>query len=262
MPRAGTWTKAVIAALVLATHVLFVLLLQTEGRSRPQRAHLVLPAMRITLRPFPVEPRVVADTGGTETGSRSSAPALATPATGVAAIVSLPTAAEAPRPAGTDPAPPVDWTGKASAIAARVAEDAETAPSFGPALQAMRQPCTSGRQYDKATRELMEPLLPEVHDPVPPGGIAAAPSSVRMGGARVGIVRFGGGKGEVEQGNGSRERKPSFRWKWDTPKMGNGGAEQLLTSGWAEPVAYDGMFDDMLAGRTPQSSVPHPELCD
>lgn len=145
-------------------------------------------------------------------------------------------------------------------MAARVGQEAESPPQFGPPLQAMRRPCTPRTQYDKATRDLMEPLLPEVHDPVPPGGIGAAPSSVKMGGVRVGIVRLGGKKKQEEQD--SSGRKSSFRWKWESPKMGNGGAEQLLTSGWAEEVPYDAMFDDMQAGRTPPSSVPHHDICD
>jgi hypothetical protein len=147
-------------------------------------------------------------------------------------------------------------------MAASVAQVSESPPTFAPPLQAMRQPCKPRAQFDKASRELMQPLLPEVHDPVPPGGSGAAPSSVRMGGVRVGIVRFGGGKAEREEGSSSDQSKSSFRWKWNSPKMGNGGFEQLLTSGWAEPVAYDGMFDDMLAGKTPQSSVPDPHICD
>lgn len=260
MPRSVTRARAVTAVLVLATHALFVLMLQVKGRARPQLSPLPSPVTSITIRLFPVGSPAAARPEGPEVPRRPPAPAAGIET--VTATIPPQTAVETPRPAATGTPPPVDWSGQASAVAARVAQDAESPPTFGPPLQALRKPCTPRTHYDKATRELMGPLMPEVHDPIPPGGLAPPSSSVRMGGVRVGILRPGGGKDKDQQDSSSDGRQSSFKWKWESPDMGNGGAEQLLTSGWAEPVTYDGMFDDMQAGRTPQSSVPDPNRCD
>lgn len=261
MPRSLTRARAVTAALVLATHALFVLLLQIEGRKRPEELRRPSLVNSITIRLSPAAPQVADRPDNTNAPRRAPA---STPATQVVTPTFQPQPdVDTSGSPAFDAPPPVDWVGKSSAIAARVAQDAESPPTFGPSLQVMRRPCTPRTHYDQATRELMDPLLPEIHDPIPPGGIAAPPSSVKMGGVRVGILGFGGDKDKDQQASSGSGRKSSFKWKWESPDMGNGGVEQMLTSGWAEPVeGYDGMFDDMLAGRTARSSVPDPDTCD
>lgn len=258
MPQSVTRTRAVAAALVLATHALLVLLLQIEGRGRPETIASSPRIASITIRLFPVGPPVPDQPDESVAPQPQPAPV---PAPGVFAPAIAPEPVSGAPAAAEDQPASVDWNGRASELAARIAQQAETPRTFSQPLQVMRQPCTPRTRYDKATRELMEPLLPQDNDPVPPGGIGPAPSSVRMGGVRVGIVRIGGGEDKSRQ-DSSSGRKPSFRWKWDTPDMKNGGLEELLTSGWAEAVPYDGMFDDMLQGRTPRSSVPDPDKCD
>lgn len=53
-------------------------------------------------------------------------------------------------------------------------------------------------------------------------------------------------------------RESSFKWKKDSKPTGSG----ALTLGWEPPPANGGLFDDMMAGRTPRSSVPDPNNCD
>jgi hypothetical protein len=58
-----------------------------------------------------------------------------------------------------------------------------------------------------------------------------------------------------------KPRERSFEWKAEqeaTSKRGIAG----LTLGWIPNPPNDRFFDDMQAGRTPQSSVPSPHFCD
>jgi hypothetical protein len=240
--------------------VLLVLLLQVEGPGRPDAIHGRATVAAITIRLAPVEP--AAAVRPRERDTLRPLPA-SVPAPEASAPTLLPGPAEGTAgPAAISQPTPVDWSGQASTVAARVAREAESPRTFGLPRESMRKPCTPRTHYDKAVREQMEPLMPETHDPVPPGGIAAPSSSVKMGGVRVGIARIGGDGKESQEDSSGSGRRSSFKWQWESAGMGNGGFEELLTSGWAEPRAYGGMFDDMRAGRTPRSSVPDPDTCD
>lgn len=61
-----------------------------------------------------------------------------------------------------------------------------------------------------------------------------------------------------ETGN-RRRNGSSFKWRWDDTSKGGSG---MLTPGWEPAPIYDGIFDDMKAGKTPDSSVPGVTLCD
>jgi hypothetical protein len=167
---------------------------------------------------------------------------------------------DALRAAAADPPQPVDWYAEAGTLARNYADRADEPRTFSQPRTAVSEPCRRRTQFDKETTARMDELLPPPRDPIPPGGHAPASSSVRMGSARVGIIRFGGGKREEAQDGG--ERRSSFKWAWESTSDANGGFEELLTEGFAEPRPYAGMFDDMEAGRTPDSSVPDPNLCD
>jgi hypothetical protein len=52
--------------------------------------------------------------------------------------------------------------------------------------------------------------------------------------------------------------KRSFKWKSEQKSTGSAG----LTLGWEEPDPDKHFFDDMKKGRTPESSVPDPNICD
>lgn len=54
-------------------------------------------------------------------------------------------------------------------------------------------------------------------------------------------------------------RKSSLKWK--SSGTSTGGSARL-TLGWEPNPPDKHLFDDMLAGRTPSSSVPHPHVCD
>lgn len=73
----------------------------------------------------------------------------------------------------------------------------------------------------------------------------------------MGIVGIVGGVRPPRTDTGGR--KSSFRRIWERNDRGGVG---WLTPGWEPPPPYDGMFDDMQAGKTPESSVPDPHDCE
>jgi hypothetical protein len=55
-----------------------------------------------------------------------------------------------------------------------------------------------------------------------------------------------------------KPQKRSFKWKSQQKSTGSAS----LTLGWEEPDPDKHFFDDMKKGRTPDSSVPDPNVCD
>jgi hypothetical protein len=161
----------------------------------------------------------------------------------------------ATRPSGSielDRAPsPVHWDLMAQRRAGTFGEEEKPA-TFGPPVAKLREPCVQ-QGLDRNTMALMDERLPPPRDF--PVNDTRAQKIVQLGGARVGIVTIvGSNRRSVDTGN-----KSSFKWKWDHNDTGGIAA---LTLGWEDPPDYDGMFDDMQAGKTPSSSVPDPDFCD
>lgn len=98
----------------------------------------------------------------------------------------------------------------------------EEPEGFSGPLKALREPC-------KPHQSSMFPKKKEVEDAPPSWQDAAKPppGSVMMGGTRVGVV----------------------------PLVG-------IPIGGAKPEPNKHLFDDMMAGKTPRSSVPDPNVCD
>jgi len=150
---------------------------------------------------------------------------------------------------------PVDWHAGAAEQAARYAERLDRPDTLRALTSPIRQPCRPRRDFDAETRQKMNALLPPRPD-LDITGAEPPTKSVIMGSARVGLLGVGGVRPPPEDDG---RPKSSFRWKWDEVNRGGIGS---LTLGWEEPPPYDGMFDDMQAGRTPESSVPDPDTCD
>lgn len=155
-------------------------------------------------------------------------------------------------PVPTANAPPVasgqsqsiDWHAQADALALRYAQESAKPGTFSSPPR-LRQPCRPRTDYDKTTREIMTELSPPPVDPIPLGGFRS--SAVNMGGVIVHERPMKGGGGDRRDGGGSG-RKSSFKWVWEYRTHGS--------------PPHDGLFDDMQAAKTPESSVPHHEVCD
>jgi len=250
-PPVAHGVRAAAGGLTLAVHGVFVLLLIMEDRdlTQPLPAARRLAGMWIQL-PAPAVPadaEAIAVRSGTD---RAVPPVPPRPRTIIAVVPTLQTAPEVTDSSIPEPAPRVDWELAAQQLAANATEDPLT---FSPPPETLRRPCAP-RNYDAATRARMNELLPAPRD-LPTGGTSQ--KSVQMGGVRVGIITLVPGRGH--KSTGDDVSKSSFKWKWDHHSTGGRAG---LTLGWEPPPEYDGMFDDMKAGKTLGSSVPDPDLCD
>lgn len=250
-PAIGARTAA--GGLTLTVHGLLVMVLLSEDRDlvRPLPASRAPAQVWINLASVQVSPLPAAPADRASEMSALPARAVTPPARGIAT---------APAPASTpqtgsdeqDPvASPADWELLARQRGGNYGRE-EIRTTFGEPLAKMREPCIA-RPLDSSTVALMDERLPQPRDL--PVNSAPAQKIVQLGGARVGIVTIAGSNRRSVDTNS----KSSFKWKWDDTSKGGIAA---LTPGWEEPPAYDGMFDDMQAGRTPSSSVPDPDFCD
>jgi hypothetical protein len=252
--------RATVTVLVLSAHALFVLLLVIERQVSPRREASLPRMLSIAIRLQPLTPFTPAAPRDDES-PRSSAHARSTPAATQPVTTPSPVR-EAPPDAEPGESPQSNWYTQAAALTARYAEEADRASTFSPPPAVMRQPCTPRTNFDKTTRDTMDELLPPPREPSSSNADPAS-SSVRMGGVRVGVVKLvGAGQGTENmargESNASGRDKSSFKWKWDSKRTGIA----ALTPGWEAPPVYDGMFDDMKAGKTLDSSVPDPNQCD
>jgi hypothetical protein len=246
--------RTTVTALVIGTHAVFLLLLQTERRAKPERFQSPHPFVSIAIQLHPVIPR---DSGpSNEAEAPRELPSAAPAARVIVPTVPPVPAQDAPRDEIPEQSQPVDWYAKAGELAARYAKEAGEPRTFSPPPPVMRQPCVPRRNFDKETRDKMAALMPPQSDPIPVGGFRA--SSVNMGGVIVRERPLKAREG-TDQESGTPAGERSFKWKWEYK---DSGGSDLLTLGWEPNPPYDGMFDDMQAGRTPESSVPHHETCD
>jgi len=246
--------RTTVAALVIGTHAVFLLLLLTERRTKPERFQAPPQLVSIAIQLHPVIPLVSGPSNESEAprGLPSAAPAASVI---VPAVPPIP-AQDAPRDEVPEQSAPVDWYAKAGELASRYAKEAGEPRTFSPPPPVMRQPCVPRRSFDKDTREKMATLMPPESDPIPVGGFRS--SSVNMGGVIV-RERALASRGSTAQGSSTPASERSFKWKWEGDPSGG---IDWLTLGWEPNPPYDGMFDDMQAGKTPESSVPHHETCD
>jgi hypothetical protein len=225
-PRTTLWVGTAAAAATLAVHGLFTVLLRLEDRDlrRPLPPERALVGIWIHLPKIPQpEPEPVVEPAVDPPPDR---PTVARPARAITLAPATETAESTPAistPAEDDSRPWVDWEMEAQNLAAAPRErDPE---NFSGPLQAMREPC-------KPHQSSMWPKKPEVVDapPTAQDAMEPPPGSVMMAGTRVGVVDIGALIG-------------------------------LLTGGpKSEPNTH--LFDDMMAGKTPRSSVPDPTVCD
>lgn len=117
----------------------------------------------------------------------------------VAPAVPAGSSAPSREPTAANPAerPPVDWDDERRKAAALFAATYGRPDRFSPAPQALRTPCVAPK-FDKETRARMEEVQPKEPDPSPPALGVGQSSSVQMGGARVGLLRFSIPLGSIE----------------------------------------------------------------
>lgn len=260
LPQGLRGDRALAAGLVLAIHAAFLLLLWIE-RMAPRRtvaATQQLLSIGIRLMPLSAEEEGTeappAPASGQDGGS--SAPGAApSMARAIPITQDEGDGTQDESSPATEAGDPVDWHAGAAEQAARYAERIDRPDTLRPATNPIRQPCRPRRDFDADTRQKMNALLPPKPD-LDITGAEPPTKSVMMGNTRVGLLGVGGVRPPPEDDG---RPKSSFRWKWDEVNRGGIGS---LTLGWEEPPPYDGMFDDMKAGRTPDSSVPDPNTCD
>lgn len=242
------------ALLVLAVHAPFALIAWIEARMAPSELPAAPQLLSIALRLQPLLPpeRTTASPANLTRQTRASV----TVQPAVMPITEPTPPPIVPGVAAPAVAPIVDWQAQAAAAAARYARDVEPVRASGQASSLVRQPCTPRTNFDEATAAQMKELLPLPRDLPLTGGGGETPS-VKMGGVRVGLLTLGGGpKRQRDDSAGARR---SFKWRSDYHSSGGSAG---LTMGWEKPDPYTAMFDDMKAGKTPDSSVPDPNVCD
>jgi hypothetical protein len=251
-PPVAHGVRVATAGLTLAVHGLLVLVLIVEDRDllRPLPPARKLTGMWIHLQ-APISPPDDIAVAARLTPAPATRPLQQRPRPSIESAPAPQAAPEATDPSAPESRPRVDWELAAQRLAANVTEDPVT---FSPPPETMRRPCTP-RNYDAAIKARMNELLPPPRD-LPSGGADSSQKSVQMGGVRVGIITLVPGRGHTSTGDDVS--KSSFKWKWDHKSTGSA----ALTLGWEPPPEYDGMFDDMKAGKTPDSSVPDPDVCD
>jgi hypothetical protein len=225
-PRTTLWVGTAAAAATLTVHGLFTLLLRLEDRDllRPSPPESQLVGIWIHLPKIPEpEPEPAVEPAVDPPPDR---PTVARPARAITLAPATETAESTPAistPAEDDSRRSIDWELEAQKLAAQREErDPE---NFSGPLQAMREPC-------KPHQSSMWAKKPEVVDapPTAEDALNTPPGSVMMGGTRVGVVDIGSLIGIL---TGGPKAAPDSR-----------------------------LFDDMVAGKTPRSSVPDPNVCD
>lgn len=229
-PRTTRRTGSIAAIVTFAVHGLFAVLLLREGdQTRTDSgATQTLEGTWIHLLPLP-EPQPV---------DRAEEPAVADPPARLAEVrpataITLSPAPAASPPATVDSGPPATsgdgiesrpWTDwDLEAEKLAARREREMAPEgFSGPLQALREPCKPYQSSLFPQKKVQEVPPPSWEDAANP-----PPGSVMMGGTRVGVVPLVG----IPIGGGKEE-----------------------------PNKH--LFDDMMAGRTPRSSVPDPNVCD
>lgn len=224
-PRTTLWVGTAAAAVTLAVHGLFTLLLVLEDRDLlrplPPARKLVGVWIHQPMIPEP-EPEPAVEPAVDPPPDR---PTVARPAHAITLTPATETAEGTPAistPAEDDSRPWTDWELEAQNLAARRERDPG---DFSGSLKAMREPC-------KPHQSSLWPKKPKGEDAPPTWQDVAnpPPGSVMMGGTRVGVVDIGDLIG-------------------------------LLIDG-PKPEPNKHLFDDMMAGKTARSSVPDPNVCD
>ena len=220
--------------LTLAAHAIFIAFLLLEKRlgtrELPPPQHP--PGQWITLSFIPPPPPEPEEETEPPESPRPDAPAprISRPDRPSTAIT-LPTPSVAPvAPVGPAPrAPPTatEWREQAAEMAARYAKEAENPATFSGPVQAMREPCKPRKVSMWPKKKEPGPVLPMYSEMGP---------TTTMGGMRVGTIGGSLGGGAV------------------------GGDGISIPLGKPEPNKH--LFDDMMEGKTPASSIPHHERCD
>ncbi len=227
-PRTTPGTGSIAAFVALAVHGLFaVLLLREGGQPRPDSgATRSLQGTWIHLLPLP-EPEPVDRAEEPAVADPPARPVRERPATAITLSPAPPAA-----PAATSDSGPPASSGEG--IESRPWTDWDLEAEK---LAARREREAESEGFSGPLQALREPCKPyqssmfpgrQEEEPPPPTWQDATrppPGSVMMGGTRVGVV----------------------------PVFG-------IPIGKEEPDKH--LFDDMMAGRTPRSSVPDPNVCD
>lgn len=237
--RPKWWRKARAATLTLAAHVFFVTLLLVEARFErlEQVAEAPPTGQWITLVLPPLPPPPTPETPDDESTPRREEETLPVPSPAPpgrrSTAITLPPPATAPITEDS-PAPPArlssNWIAQASKLAADYAKEVENPPSFSGPVEKMREPCEPrvssfwGKKKDKK-------------DDAPPSWDRVPGATTMVGGMPIGVSGGALGGGAV----------------------GGAGIKIPLRE---KPEPNKHLFDDMVAGKTPVSSVPHHEKCD
>jgi hypothetical protein len=218
--------KAAAAALTLAVHGLFLLMVLVES-SMPPRP---LPPSRQPVSmwihlPVPQPPEVPVPREEMPAVTQATARISRQPAT----AITLPPVADSPAPSTSEDAPPaVDWYAEAARVRGqREAEEEFRNKVIGAPVAKMREPCEvqESSMFPWTKEEIMKKENPD--PPAHWSSMTGPPAgSVKIGGVRVGII--GGGVS--------------------------------IPLGKPEPNKH--LFDDMMEGKSPPSSVPDPNVCD
>ncbi len=227
-PRNRRNVRTIAGFVTLGVHGLFAVLLLREGDDKRPRAQTerTLEGTWIHLLPLP-EPESVAEEPVPVVSVAPSRVAPVRPSTAITLAPAQPTPPAQDDAARGSAQPGIDarpWTDwDLEAEKLAARRKWEAEPEgFSGPLQAMREPC-------KPRQSSMFPKKKEVEDAPPTWQDAAKPprGSVMMGGTRVGVV----------------------------PVFG-------VPIGGGKPEPNKHLFDDMVAGTTPRSSVPDPNVCD
>lgn len=229
--------KARAATLTVAAHVFFVALLLVEARF--ERREAVTPAppagqwITLVLPPLPPPPPPETPDESTPRGQEETLPVPPpAPAARRSTAITLPPPATAPI-TEESPAPPArlspNWQAQASKLAEDYAKEVENPPSVGGPVKKMREPCEPrvSSFWGKKDKE----------EDAPPSWDQVPGATTMVGGMPIGVSGGALGGGAV----------------------GGGGIKIPLRE---KPEPNKHLFDDMMAGKTPVSSVPHHEKCD
>lgn len=147
-PRSALRVRSAAAALTLAAHLLFGLLLVIGDwrGSRPEPLAREPEGVWITLTSLLPPPLPDSSLPPVPERERPVAPAPAAPPRPASTAITLPAQESAPdqpaiTPSDRAPAPAVDWMAESSKLAARFAEEQDRPKTFSPPPAVMRQPC-------------------------------------------------------------------------------------------------------------------------
>lgn len=225
--------KARAAALTVAAHAFFLALLLLETRFDRQEKEITAPPtgqwITLVLPPLPPPPPETQDDESTQREDVVVPPPAQAGRRSTA--IALPPPVTAPITEESPARPPglsADWQAQATKLAEAYAEERERPPAFGGPVEGMRKPCeprVSSFWGKKKENEDAPPAWDQVPGP-----------TTMVGGMPIGVAGGALGGGAV------------------------GGAGIKIPLGKPEPNKH--LFDDMVAGKTPASSVPHHEKCD